>query len=116
MILYKPALFEPNPGEYIILKKILITQCATRYRENYSVGYYASPGESHFVHRVEKIDTVDERVLFRGEIKDGSWITLNDSCHNEIYAQLKVHQYLKTILIIGFSSNIVSQTHKLLFY
>jgi len=84
--------FEPNPGEYIIIKKILVTQCSTQYQANHSVGHYALPGESIFIHKVEIIDTM-EGILFRGEIKIGSWITLTDLCNNEKYAQLKVPQY-----------------------
>lgn len=89
MIMHSFFFFKPNPGEYIIVKKILITQCATQYEENYSVGYYASPGETIFIHKVEKVDTFGG-VLFRGEIKIGSWITLNNPSNNEKYAQLKV--------------------------
>jgi hypothetical protein len=83
------CLFEPNPGAYIILKKILITQSATQYHESHSVGHYASPGECVFVHKVERINTC-EGILFRGEINHGCWINLNNPSNNEKYAQLKV--------------------------
>ena len=81
--------FEPSPGEYEIIKKTLITQCATRYKDNYSVGAYVSAGDSVFIHKVEQIDAHDG-ILFRGQLRPGSWITLDDKSNNQKYAKLKV--------------------------
>jgi hypothetical protein len=82
----------PLPGEYKVLKKIVITQNATRYTENYSTGKYTEPGEIIFIRAVKKLETING-ILYRGKIDFDSWVTIYDAPNDINFLEFKVTDF-----------------------